>query len=253
MFAQGGIVSCVTKPVIDGALRSAQLGDMLTHEEIRAEMIRQIEAGEVKQVAVARHLNVAPARIAEVRKGTRRIQPDEMPRLAELLGMTKPEIVRRLPVDSVTHIPNLGRVAQGIWIEQSSAPEGAFVAYDRMRTDPPPIDLFAVTPEGNSMNLRFLPGTQLICRFVRFGIGGFRSGDYVIASRHAHDLHEMTCKRVEIDTDGVYWLHSESSDPKFSVPWRIGKPDTEQHADDMEVEVIGKVIRAVQNLEDRFE
>lgn len=221
---------------------------MLTHDEIRDELVRQIDSGKLKQADVARHLGVAPARIAEVRKGERRIQQDEMPKLAELLGMIEPDPTRRLPVESVSLIPNWGRVAQGVWMEQTEADEDNFVTYDRLRNDPPPTDLFAVTPDGTSMNLRFLPGTHLICRRVPFGIGQFKSGDYIIARRTAHDLYEMTVKRVEIDRDGVYWLHSESSDDKFQEPWRIGRPDTDLHHD-VEVEVIGKVVRAVQDFE----
>lgn len=220
---------------------------MLTHDEIRAELIRQIDAGKLKQAQVARHLSIAPARIAEVRKGDRRIQPDEMPKLAELLGMAEPDPTKQNPVDSISHIPNLGRVAQGVWMEQSDS-DDEFVTYDRMRGDSPPIDLFAVTPEGTSMNLRFMPGTHLICRRIPFGNGGFKAGDYVIVRRTAHELHELTCKRLEIDGDGVYWLHSESSDEKFAEPWEIGKPN-EDHHDDTEIEVIGKVVRAVQVFE----
>jgi SOS-response transcriptional repressor LexA len=240
----------ITIPVIDRPLRFPQHAAMITHDEIKAELIRQIESKQVKQAAVARHLNVAPARISEIRAGDRRIQPDEMPKLAEFLGMIEPDPMRRDPVESVDEIPNLGRVAQGVWMEQTETDLESKVAYDRLKGDPPATDLFAVTPEGTSMNLRFMPGTKLICRRVPFGIGGFQSGDYVIAKRTAHDLYEMTCKRVEIDEDGVYWLYSESSDPKFAEPWRIGKPDEEHHLD-VEVEVIAKVIRAVQDFENR--
>ena len=237
----------ITKPVIDSRLRFPQFTEMLHHDDIRAELIRQIDAGEIRQAAVAQHLSIAPARIAEVRKGTRRIQQNEMPALAELLGMVEPDRLRLSPVESTADIPNLGRVAQGVWLEEESS-DGETVSYDRLKQDPPPTDLFAVTPEGSSMNLRFLPGTRLICRLVPFGIGKFQPGDYVIARRTAHDLHELTCKRVEVDDEGVYWLHSESSDEKFAEPWRVGRPDSDHH-DDMAIEVLGKVIRAVQDFE----
>lgn len=237
----------ITEPVIDSGLRFPQFAAMLTHDEIKAELIRQIDAGMVKQAAVAKYLNIAPARIAEVRKGDRKIQPSEMPKLAEFLGMVEPDRTRLSPVESISHIPNLGRVAQGVWLEQEEG-DGGTVTYDRLRQDGPPTDLFAVTPEGTSMNLRFLPGTQLICRLVPFGIGSFKPGDYVIVRRTAHELHELTCKRVEVDGEGNYWLHSESSDDKFADPWKIGQPD-ENHYDDMAVEVLGKVIRAVQDFE----
>lgn len=224
---------------------------MRTHDEIRAELIRQIAAGDVKQAEVARHLCIAPARIAEIRNGTRRIQPDEMPKLAQLLGM-EPEPRVLDPVLSVEQIPHWGKVAQGVWLEQGQADEDArrSVPYDRMGGDAGTADLFAVTPEGNSMNKVFMPGTRLICRKVPFGGGAYKSGDYVIAERTAHDLFEMTVKRLEIDDDGQHWLHSESTDERFSEPWPIGKPDNGYHSD-VEVRVLGKVIRAVLSFEDR--
>lgn len=252
MFAQAAI----TNFVIDGSLRFPQCCGMLTHEEIREELIRQIDADIVKQIAVARKLNIAPARVAEMRKRIRRVQQDELVPLAELLGMIEQTgLTNATPVESEEQIPYLGRVAQGQWLEQSlvaSDPEDQrYVAYDRMKGDPGTKDLFAVTPEGTSMNLAFPdPRTQLICRRIVFGTGNLESGDYVIAERTAHDLRELTCKRVEIDDDGVFWLHSESDDPRFQDPWRIGCPD-DQHHIDMEITVVAKVIRAVRDFERR--
>ena len=66
--------------------------------------------------------------------------------------------------------------------------------------------------------------------------------------RTAHDLRELTCKRIEIDQEGNYWLHSESDDPRFAEPWFIGRPDN-GHFTDMEVVIEGRVIRAVQLLD----
>lgn len=94
------------------------------------------------------------------------------------------------------------------------------------------------------MNLRFKPGTLLICRRIPFGSGQYRSGSLVIAERTAHDLREMTCKVLRIDEDGVYWLHSESDQPQFQEPWRVGRPDEDHHVDH-EIAVIAKVVREV--------
>ena len=57
-----------------------------------------------------------------------------------------------------------------------------------------------------------------------------------------------SCKRLEIDAEGNYWLHSESDDPRFAEPWLIGRPD-DGHFTDMEVCIEGRVIRAVQLLD----
>lgn len=218
---------------------------MITADQLREELIRQLDAGLIKGAAVARKLGIAPARVTEMRNLTRQVQQKEMENLAKILGLLDTQ-----QIYGSYDISNLGKVAQGVWIEasQTNTDNLPSVTYDRMRGDPPPSDLFAVTPEGTSMNLRFMQGTQLICRKVPFGNGTYKSGDYVIAQRKAHDLVEMTVKRLEIDADGQHWLHSESSDPRFQEPWLIGKPDGDYHGDN-EVRVLAKVIRAVQDFE----
>jgi len=242
----------ITDFVIDRWLRFPQCEPVLTHDEIREELIRQIDEGRIKGVDVARKLAIAPARVTEMKKRERRVQQDEMPTLARMLGLVREQSPSIRDIEQSASIPNLGKVAQGVWLEQSLSSEDPedqeFVSYDRVAGDPPIDDLFAVTPEGTSMNRSFLPGTQLICRRIPFGSGSMRSGDYVIAEREAHDLRELTCKRVEIDDDGVYWLHSESDDERYKEPWRIGKPDEGMFCD-TEVIVIAKVIRAVQDFE----
>lgn len=239
----------ITKIVIDNGFLFPHALCMLTPEEIRAELIRQIDAAEITQAKVARHLRIAPARVSEIRKGERRIQPDELAPLAELLGMVQPDPLRGNELGEPDMIPHLGKVAQGIWLEQTTDEDAlSAVPYDRFRGDPPPIDLFAVTPEGTSMNRKFPVGSRLICRRVPFGSAQVRSGHYVIVSRTAHDLRELTCKRIEIDQEGNYWLHSESDDPRFAEPWFIGRPDN-GHFTDMEVVIEGRVIRAVQLLD----
>lgn len=240
----------ITLSVIDSVKNARKSRKMLTHEDIREELIAQIDAKTIKQADVARALSIAPARVAEMRKRTRLVQQEEMPLLAKILGLTDDEVTTR-SVISVTMIPNLGKVAQGIWLEQSSDEDNAeqeYIAYDRMKGDPSPDDLFAVTPEGTSMNKVFFPDTQLICRRVSFSDAVLANGDYVIVERTAHDLRETTCKQVNIDREGCFWLNSASTDEKFAKPWRIGKPDNGHHQDD-EIRVIGKVIRAVRDFE----
>lgn len=226
---------------------------MLTHDEILAELKRQLAARTVTGADVARRLNIAPARVTEMKNDERRIQQKEMPPLAEMLGMVPDSPTTKLkPVETTDEIPLWGRVAQGVWIEQSmvDAADGdvSSVPYDRMKGDPSATDLFAVTAEGTSMNVPFpLPGMLLICRRIPFSDGYFKSGDLAIVQRSAHDLSELTCKRVRVDEDGIFWLDCESTDPVYrDVSWRVGKPD-EAHHDDMEVTFIGKVVRAVVN------
>jgi hypothetical protein len=236
----------ITISVIDTALRFSQPVAMLNHDDILGELIRQLDAKMVKGRDVAAKLNIAPARITEMRKGGRRIQPNEMPILAKLLGLEEDAPLATTRIAKTIEIPHLGRVAQGIWLEQTFAEPDALdtVSYDMRPGDPGAADLFAVTPEGQSMNLRFPPGIQLICRRVPFGFAELRSGDLVVVERTNHDLREMTCKLLKVDADGAYWLHSESDQPQFQDPWFVGKPDDTMHID-TEIRVIGKVLRGV--------
>lgn len=219
---------------------------MLSADEIREELIRQLDSGQIQAAQVARELCIAPARVTEMKKRTRQVQQKEMQALAALLGMVdgRPSGIR--PIIETHRIRNLGKVAQGVWLEEShTAPdEPEYVEYDRAHGDPGITDLFAVTPEGLSMNREFQPGTRLICRYTLFSDDHLRNDDLVIVERINHDLREMTCKIIRFDDDGVAWLHSNSDQPQFQEPWRLGKPDEDLHVDN-EIRVIGRVIRAV--------
>ena len=211
MFMQAPI----TDTVIDTGIVGGQCAAMLTANDIREELIRQLKAKEVTGAQVARALCIAPARVTEMKNRDRQVQQSEMRPLAELLGMVERE-ANSGNVYATTEIPDWGRVAQGVWLEQSEwDDQRPSVPYDQMAGDPPPVGLFAVTPEGTSMNAKW---------------------------------REITVKRLEIDDEGVFWLHSESDDDKYQEPWRIGKPD-ENHHDDIEIRVLGKVIRAVMDYE----
>ena len=236
----------VTISVIDSILRFPQCAGMLTADEIREELIRQLEADKVQAADIARALCIAPARVTEMKKRDRRVQQNEMQKLAELLGMVEPLPENFQPVLETHKIRNLGKVAQGLWLEEAHTlpDEPEFIEYDRMSGDPGAHDLFAVTPEGLSMNLEFQPGTRLICRYTVFEHGYLMNEDRVIVERANHDLRELTCKIIRFDNEGVAWLHSNSDQPQFQEPWRLGKPDNGLHIDN-EIRVVGRVIRAV--------
>lgn len=243
----------ITKSVIDGALRFSQLADMLTPDVIREELIKALVSGRFKGTEVAEKLNVAPSRVTEMKNRDRQVQPQEMEALAEMLGLVPASTgARPHSLHSSNDIPFLGKVAQGVWIEETLAepdPECVpRVKYDRIAGDPSEADLFALEPEGTSMNLAFpLPNMMLICRRIPFGTGDLKSGDYLIVERTAHELRELTCKRVEIDADGSFSLHCESSDPKYkNVVWQIGMPDAGHHIDE-EIAITAKVVRAIVN------
>lgn len=152
------------------------------------------------------------------------------------------------PLMSSPEIPWLGKAAAGVWLEQSfrDPDEQRTINYDRFAGDPGPEDLFAITPEGDSMDLKWTEPVSLIFRWVKFGFADVAPGAYVLVERESHDLYEMTVKRLEIDTEtGDYLLVSESSNPKFADPIRVRRsPEDGDHIDDG-IAIIGKLVRAV--------
>jgi len=141
----------------------------------------------------------------------------------------------------------VGAVAAGVWHEQTD-----WAAADRytIEVGPPPFrgaERFAVRMEGRSMDLTIRPGSELEC--LRAGFGKRvepQPGDLVIVARQAHDLTEMTCKRLDRDGD-VYLLRAESTLAEFAEPIVIGSPDNNVLTDDT-IQVIGIVLRASNNL-----
>lgn len=142
-------------------------------------------------------------------------------------------------------IPVLGSVSAGIWRDETyHDPElPREIEIDAFREDDGE-ELFAVGHHGQSMNRTLPPGAILICRRIPFGRIEVQPGELVIVERVAHDLREMTVKRLAL-IDGEFALLSESDRPEFGKPIMIGRPDVEHHADD-EVRVIGVVKRAIQ-------
>lgn len=226
-----------------------QKHSMFTHDEILAELIRQVNAKEIKQSFVAEQLGVPPPRISEVIKLKRRIQPEEMPILAAMLGLTE-KMFHEIKANLETiDIPILGGIAAGVWLEHSvlDSPKTQKVAYDRLPGGSPD-NLFAVTPEDDSMDLAFPKKSILICRSLLNGFEQSKAGDYVIVERHAHNLLEFTCKRLEIAENGDYLLFCESSNPKYSDPIVVPRSLDDEHVDNG-VSILGKVVRVVLDFE----
>lgn len=142
-----------------------------------------------------------------------------------------------------------GSVAAGVWKEQSEWP--ATEHYD-VRFGPSPygnMERFAVRMDGLSMNRTIQPGADLECLYVKFSPVPPRPGDLVIVERKAHDLVELTCKRLAMDGD-EWVLLCESYEPEFQEPIRIGKPDDQDFTDN-EISVVGIVLSAKLDLAPR--
>lgn len=217
----------------------------------------------VTDADVAAALGVERSVANKVLNGRVAFNAKRAPQMSELFKVTREEILFRAGISdvepsSIQH-PKLlsssdiivwGRVAAGIWMEESFAepdPDNmTTIEYDRLPGDHSTEHLFAVEPVGDSMNLAFLPNTLLICRRVPFGIGEVEEGQYVIIAREQHGLHEMTCKRIGIDDDGNFLLISESSNPKFSDPIKVPRSDEHSYCDG-EISIVGVVVREVRD------
>jgi len=107
--------------VIDPELRFSQCRLVLTHDQLLNELRAQIAAKKFSQKRLADHLSIAPARVTEILKGGRRIQSQEMPRLAEWLGLSDESEAQRQFVPEgaipVAAVPLLGEVPGGNWRE----------------------------------------------------------------------------------------------------------------------------------------
>lgn len=143
----------------------------------------------------------------------------------------------------------LGAVAAGVWREQTEWPEE-----DRyfIEVGPSPVaggERFALRMEGHSMDKLIPPGSDLECLRTIFGEIEPVPGDIVIVQRDRHDMHELTCKRLDHDGKN-YILRAESTRPEFQEPIIIGRPDADNFSDDG-VQIIGIVLRAHQRLYSR--
>lgn len=182
------------------------------------------------------------------------------PQLETVLGLAKalemdisqlvPSTATLMPrvgmVGGLEPLEVVGAVAAGVWREQTD-----WAAEDRyfIEVGPNPVlggERFALRMEGHSMDKIIAPGSDLECLRVSYGFVEPQPGDIVIVQRDRHDLHELTCKRL--DHDGTnFILRAESTRAEFQEPIVIGNPDEDNH-DDEGVNIIGIVLRSHQNL-----
>ena len=140
----------------------------------------------------------------------------------------------------------VGAVAAGVWREETT-----WSAEDRYSIElgPNPFpgsERFALRMEGYSMDKIIPPGSDLECLRVAYGYVEPQPGDIVIVQRDRHDLHELTCKRLDHDGQN-FVLRAESTRPEFQEPIIIGRPD-EEHVGDNGITILAIVLRAHQSL-----
>ncbi len=166
--------------------------------------------------------------------------------IAQLIPSTATLMPRVGMTGGIERLEVVGAVAAGVWREQTDWAEE-----DRysIEVGPNPVaggERFALRMEGHSMDKIIPPGSDLECLRVSYGVVDPQPGDIVIVQRDRHDLHELTCKRL--DHDGTnFILRAESTRAEFQEPIVIGRPD-EDHFSDDGIAIIGIVLRSHQNL-----
>jgi transcriptional regulator with XRE-family HTH domain len=139
-----------------------------------------------------------------------------------------------------------GAVAAGVWLEQTDWPpeEQYPVEVAHLEGSEAGLERFLVEMRGYSMDKTIPPGSVLDCVRVRFSDVVPQEGDLVIAERQAHDLTEMTCKRLARGADG-WELRCESTRPEFQEVLPVGDPSIDLHIDN-EVSITAIVLEARQ-------
>ncbi|MBO9602572.1 MAG: helix-turn-helix transcriptional regulator [Novosphingobium sp.] len=164
---------------------------MLTHDEIRDELIAQIDRGDIKQAEVARSLGIPPARVAEIRKRERRIQPNEMPALARLLKLDESGVVPDLP--RVTNVSESDDVVEIIALDLSLSMGPGTLIEEFVEEEPLKFDMGLLRAITRS------PFARL--RIVK-GVGDSMEPTLRTSDRVLIDTTEKALSRVH----GVYWI-----------------------------------------------
>lgn len=143
----------------------------------------------------------------------------------------------------------VGAVAAGVWREQTEWAQEDRYSIEVGPNPFPGSERFALRMEGYSMDKIIPPGSDLECLRVAYGYVEPQPGDIVIVQRDKHDLHELTCKRLDHDGQN-FILRAESTRAEFQEPILIGRPD-EDHVGDDGITIIAIVLRAHQSLYSR--
>lgn len=140
----------------------------------------------------------------------------------------------------------VGAVAAGVWREQTEWSQEDRYSIEVGPNPFPGSERLALKMEGLSMDKVIPPGSDLECLRVAYGYIEPQPGDIVIVQRDKHDLHELTCKRLDHDGQN-YILRAESTRAEFQEPIVIGRPDENSISDDG-ITIIAIVLRAHQSL-----
>lgn len=240
----------------DGSMESVAL---------KLKTLREAAAPRMTVRALAAALGMPPSTYAayeDPKKFKKPILPfDLAKRIAQILaerGVDKSKVMQLAGLDKIEAQPPppppaspakvllqvIGVVEAGVWREQSDWPEDERY-WIEVGPSPVPGERFALRMQGHSMDRTIPPGSDLECLRVPFGSTLHKPGHLVIVERTAHDLTELTCKRLAVEGD-QWVLRCESTKPEFQDDIPIGKPDENSH-NDIEIRVIGIVLKSHQD------
>jgi SOS-response transcriptional repressor LexA len=195
------------------------------------------------KIGLAAAIGRSPSAVTELLKGKRKLQVDEITKIARYLDETPPPFGGVEPERTViVQVPVRGEAAPDLW-------RGPTYIYDDSPAHVPIVpgefamtDQFAVRVVGNSMDkLKIHSGDYLICVAYSLARDHFQTGDVVIVERQDADRIETTCRELVVAGRGLE-LWFRSSDPRYQDPIIIVDAETMRSHDGMKVRIVGKVI-----------
>jgi len=152
-------------------------------------------------------------------------EPENLAILASFAGVSIQEFIGLPRADQAVpmgeSVEVRGSVAAGVWHEAWEwAEEDRFTftgSPEATRVRSP--HRFGLRVDGESMNLRYPPGTLLDCVSVYALDNEPANGKRVIVERRRLDgMVEATIKKLVVGEDGKKWLVAESSHPEYQAP-----------------------------------
>jgi transcriptional regulator with XRE-family HTH domain len=191
---------------------------------VAKKIVRLRRARGATQTEFAKLFGVSQGSVSRWEKGSMP-EPEHLTHLASMAGQTMAEFLELLPIAGIVPSGEMievrGSVAAGVWQEAWEWPEESRYSFSASPavTNVRGAHRFGLLVDGESMNLRYPPGTLLDCVSVFALDAEPTDGQRVIVERQRTDGKvEATVKKLVIADDGKRWLVAESSNPEFQAP-----------------------------------
>lgn len=225
---------------------------LLNMRRMRNFIISRLKETKKTKADLARELGISWPRVNEVIKGERRVQPDEMTKFAEFMGLSVEDALKALETDgeSLSNLRPMDKPFRTVKVT-GSVQAGFRSAKDQQWPEdewltelvPPNMTgtLYGAEVHGDSMDQVYSEGDIVI--FNDFNETG---GDLLPGQRYVFQLKdesgdiEYTVKTLHKDTKGGYWLVAESDNPLHNNPLSV-----EEHIKRGELEILGRVVRRI--------